>query len=272
LSDILERGSPPFDRRIEYGPEPEHFAELRFPKGPGPFPLLMMIHGGFWQAAYDLNHTGALCADLTSKNIVTCNLEYRRLGNPGGGWPGTFQDISLATDRILEMLSHDPHVDVSRTSVIGHSAGGHLALWLVGRHKVGRSSPLYAGRRSSISNAISLSGVSNLRLGWKQHLGNGVVSRLMGGAPEKFPDRYAAGSPVELLPTGGRQVLLHGTADDIVPISQSESFVSRAKEVGNDTTLVKLDDIGHFELIDPESSVWRTVAETVLNLLEMKAE
>jgi acetyl esterase/lipase len=272
LSDILERPFPKFDKRVTYGPEPQHFAELRFPKGPGPSPLLMMIHGGFWQAVYDLNHTGLLCADLTTRNVVTCNLEYRRLGNQGGGWPGTFQDISVAADRTLEILLRDPRVDTSRTTVMGHSAGGHLALWLVSRHKVVRGSPLYVGRRSPISNAISLSGVPNLQLGWKQHLGNGVVSKLMGGAPEEFPDRYAAGSPVDLLPTGGRQVLLHGTADNIVPISQSESFVRRAKEVGNDTTFVKLDGVGHFELIDPESSAWRTVAETVLNLLEMKTE
>jgi acetyl esterase/lipase len=270
LNDVLERRPPAFDRRVKYGPRAEHFAELRFPEGRGPFPLLLMIHGGFWRAIYDLNHASHLCADLATRNIVTCNLEYRRVGNEGGGWPGTFQDISLAADRIFETLSQDPQVDMARAAVMGHSAGGHLALWVAGRHRVMKGSPVYSGRKSPIKNAISLGGVSDLRMAWKQHLGNGVVSRLMGGSPAQFPDRYDAGSPIELLPNRAKHVLVHGAADNIVPISQSEGFVKKAKELGENPTFVRLDDIGHFELIDPESAVWGIVAQTILNMLEVK--
>jgi len=119
---------PPFDERIPYGTDPRQFAELRYPKGGGPFPLLFVVHGGFWQSVYDLKHIGALCAALTKKGTITCNLEYRRLGDSGGGYPGTFQDIAHATDHILETTPSDPRYDHAHTAILGHSAGGHLAL------------------------------------------------------------------------------------------------------------------------------------------------
>ncbi len=267
MSDILTKPPPPFDERIRYGRDPLHFVELRVPRGRGPFPFLFVVHGGFWQSAYDLEHIGHVCAALTSKGIITCNLEYRRLGNPGGGWPGTFEDISLATDHILETASSDPRVDVARTAVLGHSAGGHLALWLAARHRIPKASPIYGARKRTVGGAVSLAGVCDLRTAWKQRLGNGIVARLMGGTPDQYPDRYDAGSPIELLPAGTRQVLVHGTSDNIVPVSQSEKFVKRAEQLGEHPALIKLSGVGHFELIDPESDSWSTVVGVVLPLL-----
>ena len=267
MSSILDRAPPLFDIRTPYGTDPNQFAELRFPKGKGPFPMLFVVHGGFWQSVYELSHIGHLCAAFTSKGIITCNIEYRRIGNPGGGWPGTFQDISLATRNVLQTMEQDPRFDPLRTAIIGHSAGGHLALWLAGSHRISKGSPLHSDQRQVVINAVSLAGVSDLGLAWRQKLGHGIVTRLMGGTPEEHPDRYSAGSPVELLPIGGRQVLVHGAADDIVPVSQSEGFVQRAEKVGDRPTLVKLDGIGHFELIDPESEAWPSVARTTLSLL-----
>lgn len=270
LSDILEKPPPSFDKRVKYGQDPQQFAELRFPDGPGPFPLLFVIHGGFWRSAYSLSHIGNLCAAFTGKGIVTCNVEYRRLGNPGGGWPGTFQDVSLATDHILEKISSDPRVDATRTAVIGHSAGGHLALWLASRHRLPTASPLHTGQKYRLASAVSLAGVCDLRAAWKQRLGKGVVTQLIGGTPEHYPDRYDAGSPIELLPTGTRQVLIHGSVDDVVPASQSERFVERAEQLGEHPALIKLDGIGHFELIDPESDAWSDVVGAVLRQLGMR--
>ena len=252
-----------------YGPEPQHFAELRFPKGRGPFPLLLMLHGGFWQSAYDLKHTGLLCEDLTGRGIVTCNLEYRRIGDPNGGWPGTFQDVSLASHKILEILNSDPRVDTSRKLVMGHSAGGHLALWLISQHKVSKDSPLHENRKSLILNAISLAGVTDLRTAWKQNLGHGIVTKLMNGSPDQYPDRYDAGSPIELLPNGARQVLIHGTLDNTVPVSQSELMEQRAAQLGDECSLVKLEGTGHFELIDPESDAWSSVVTAVETMLDL---
>ena len=267
MSSILDRTSPSFDVRIRYGNDPSQFAELRFPNGKGPFPLLFVVHGGFWQSRYDLLHIGHLCAAFTSRGIITCNLEYRRIGNPGGGWPGTFLDINLATRNILQTMDPDPRFDLDRTAIIGHSAGGHLALWLVSGHRISKDSPLHSDLRQAITSAVSLAGVSDLRLAWKQKLGHGIVTRLIGGTPEEHPDRYDAGSPIELLPTGARQILVHGTADDTVPFSQSEAYVEKAEKLGDRPTLVRLQGIGHYELIDPESEAWPTVAEAVLSLL-----
>ncbi len=268
LSGILDRAPPPpFDLRISYGSDPSQFAELRFPIGKGPFPLLFVVHGGFWQSVYDLSHIGHLCAAFTSTGVITCSIEYRRIGNPGGGWPGTFQDISLASSNILQDLSNDSRFDQTRTVIIGHSAGGHLALWLVGSHRISKGSPLHSDLRQAIPSAVSLAGVSDLRLAWKQKLGHGIVTRLIGGTPEEHPDRYDAGSPIELLPTGARQILVHGTADDTVPFSQSEAYVEKAEKLGDRPTLVRLQGIGHYEMIDPESEAWPTVAEAVMSLL-----
>src|SRR5207237_6040922 len=124
-------------------------------------------------------------------------------------------------------------------------------------------------QRQATTGAISLAGVSDLRLAWKQKLGHGVVTRLIGGTPEEHPDRHNAGSPIELLPTGARQILVHGTADDTVPFSQSEAYVEKAKKLGDRPTLVKLDGIGHYELIDTESDAWPTLSNAVLSLLDL---
>jgi len=269
LSNILDRTPPPFDERTHYGSDPNQFADLRFPNARGPFPLLFVVHGGFWQSQYDLTHIGHLCAAFTSKGIITCNIEYRRIGNPGGGWPGTFQDISLATHRVVNSTSSDPRFDHARTAILGHSAGGHLALWLAGSHRISDGSPLHIDQKQAVNKAVSLAGVSDLRLAWKQKLGHGVVTRLMNGTPDEYPDQYSAGSPIELLPTGASQTLVHGTDDDTVPVSQSEAYVEKAEKLGDWPTLSKLDGIGHFELIDPESEAWPSVVNAVLSLLDL---
>jgi acetyl esterase/lipase len=270
LTKILDRPPPPFDTRIRYGDDPSQFVELRFPNGKGPFPILFVIHGGFWQSVYDLSHIGHLCAAFTSNGIITCNIEYRRIGNPGGGWPGTFQDISLATRRTLQITSQNRRFDQSQTAIVGHSAGGHLALWLAGSHRISKGSPLYVGPNQVLAGAASLAGVCDLRLAWRQKLGHGIVTRLMGGTPDEHPVRYDECSPIDLLPTGAKQLLVHGAADNIVPVSQSQAFVEMAEKLGDRPTLVKLDGVGHFELIDPESKAWPTVAEAILSLLNSR--
>ncbi|HZY46601.1 MAG TPA: prolyl oligopeptidase family serine peptidase [Candidatus Bathyarchaeia archaeon] len=240
---------------------------MRYPEGKGPFPCLLVIHGGFWRSAYDLSHISHLCQAFANEGVVTCNIEYRRVGNSGGGWPGTFQDINLATSHILNTISSDSRVDVTRTVVLGHSAGGHLALWLASRHRIPNASVLHSNTTHRHINAVSLAGVCDLRTAWREQLGGGAVAKLMGGSPTQHPDRYLAGNPIELLPIGARQVLVHGAIDDIVPFSQSERFVERAEQLGDQPDLVKLDGAGHFEPIDPESNAWSSVVKAILSQL-----
>ena len=224
-----------------------------------------MIHGGFWRSAYNLDHMGQLCSDLTRRGIVTCNLEYRRVGDAGGGWPGTFQDVENGVEHVLKTLASNDRTDTSRCTVLGFSAGGHLALWLACRHRVLEDSALYSGPKARVDSTISLAGVSDLRAAWKEKLGDGVVKELIGGTPETHPGRYDAGSPIELLPSGAKQALIHGTLDDTVPFSQSDNFFRRAEQLGDPVNLVRLEGTGHFELIDPKSRIWPQVVEAVLH-------
>jgi acetyl esterase/lipase len=268
--NILTTTPPSADQRVNYGTSIENFIDFRFPKGTGPFPVLLVIHGGFWLSAYDLTHMGHLCAAFSLKGVITCNLEYRRIGDSGAGWPGTFQDIAMATDYVFDRMSSDPRFDLEKTAALGFSAGGHLALWLSARHKIGRGSPLRSRPKGSIRGVISLAGLADLRAAWKLRVGDGVVERFMGGTPEEVPERYDAGSPIELVPTGVKQVLIHGANDEIVPVSQSEAFVERARKVGDEPRLFKLEDTGHFELVDPQSSAWPTVSRSTLQLLGLE--
>jgi len=264
MSDILTRASPPPGKRVQYGADPIQFAELRFPPGKGPFPLLFVIHGGWWLSANDLHHIGHLCTKFTSYGIITCNLEYRRIGDLGGGWPGTFLDVANAVEYFKKGLASDPRVNIKRAAILGHSAGGHLALWLGAKHRLPRSSILYTGRDRWLIATISLAGITDLRSAWELGLGDNGVEKLIGGSPNQLPERYAEASPMELLPFGLKEFLIHGRNDDRVPISQSERFAKTARAAGDKTTLIALDDIGHFELIDPESRAWDIVAHSTL--------
>ncbi len=268
--NILSRTPPGADQRVHYGAHPENFLDFRFPRGTGPFPVLLVIHGGFWLSAYDLVHMGHVCAAFTSKGAITCNLEYRRIGDSGGGWPGTFQDVATGTDYVFERMSADPRFDPERTAALGFSAGGHLALWLSSRHRADARSPLFSRPKGFLHGVVSLAGVTDLRAAWKLRLGDGAVKRLMGGTPDEVPERYDVGSPIELLPTGVKQVLIHGADDETVPVSQSEAFVERARSVGDEPLLLKLENTGHFGLVDPESRAWPTVSRATLHLLGLE--
>ncbi|GIV95457.1 MAG: hypothetical protein KatS3mg057_0114 [Herpetosiphonaceae bacterium] len=266
-ADIFSHPAPAGAKRIAYGRMALQFGDLRLPAGGGPFPVVIMIHGGFWRSAYDLEHTGHLCAALTDAGVATWNIEYRRVGNPGGGWPGTFFDVALATDFVRELARSYP-LDLSRVVVAGHSAGGHLALWVAGRQRIPATSPLYCVDPLPLHGVVSLAGVSDLLAAWQLNLSSGAVRDLLGGAPERVPERYAEASPAALLPLGVRQALIHGTLDDTVPFSLSKSYSDAAAAQGDPVTLLPLPGAGHFEPIDPSSQEWPLVRECILHLLQ----
>lgn len=263
--DILDREPPTIGQRIMYGVEPQQFGDLRMPDGAGPHPVVIGVHGGFWRARYDLTHFGHVCAALTAVGFATWNIEFRRTGEPGGGWPGTFQDVAMAAD-FLHILAPQYNLDLDRVHVVGHSAGGHLALWLAGRHKIDAESPIYTLDPLPLSGAVALAGVVDLRRTWSLGLSDNATVLLMGGSPTEYPERYAAGSPYDLLPLGIRQFLIHGTADTTVPLEVSERYEQRSVAKGDPATLLTLPDIGHFELIDPDSPAWATVLSIIIAL------
>jgi acetyl esterase/lipase len=269
MTDPSSPGAPVM--RLSYGPLPLHFGELRLPSAPGPHAVAVLIHGGFWRNPYDLSLMHGLAEDLTAHGLATWNIEYRRLGDDGGGWPGTLQDVAQAVDALRQMAG-SYHLDLERLVSVGHSAGGQLALWLAARPRLGQrvAGPERALLASEgalpLQGAVSLAGVIDLEAGWRRHLGRDAVSELLGGGPDDVPERYHLASPAALLPLGVPQILIHGTADDRVPVEISRDYAARACAVGDQLTLVELSGVDHFALIDPHSSAWQTTRELVLSL------
>jgi acetyl esterase/lipase len=264
--DILDLPPPRADARISYGPDPLHFGDLRLPVGRRPHPVAVVIHGGFWRAKYDLQHIGHLCAALANEGVATWSIEYRRMGDPGGGWTGTFADVARAAGHLRE-LAPAYNLDLGRVPALGHSAGGHLALWLAGCGRIPEGDPIHVEDPLPLGGVVPLAGVADLRMAWQLGLSGRVVHDFLGGGPEEVPERYASASPAEMLPLGVRQVLVHGTADDIVPFEIARTYHDAALAAGDDVELVALPGAGHFELIDPRSREWPAVVSAVRSIL-----
>ena len=221
-ADILNDAPPPDpDLRVAYGPDPLQFGDLRLPAGAGPHPVVVVVHGGYWQAIHNLTHAGHLCLDLAAHGIATWNVEYRRLGDPGGGWPGTFDDVRRALAHV-ESLAGEHHLDLGRVLLLGHSAGGQLALLAA------VTSPL--GLRA----VVSLAGVVDLELLDANGVDRGLVRRFLGGAPEELPERWRDASPRERLPWPVRTLLVCGTED--VHWGPNEATSSSSRSGAPDTS------------------------------------
>ncbi len=252
--DILTLPPPPPDRKLTYGSDPNQFLELRIPHQGGPHPVLLNIHGGFWRAKYDLAHAGHFCNALRQAGIATLNLEYRRAGNPGGGWPGTFDDIRAAY-RLIQQAAPKLNLDLKRFVITGHSAGGQLALCL-------------AAHEASVNRVISLAGVVDLKRAFDLHLSNDAVVEFLGGKPSEVPEHYREADPNELAIAQARQWLIHGTDDDTVPVIFSRDYVAAKMKKGEKVELVELSKCGHFDLIDPRSQPFKKhVAPTLIAAL-----
>ena len=261
---------PPADRRIAYGEGSLQFGELRLPKGAGPFPVAIVIHGGCWRAEYDHLHATPLAAALTAHGVATWTIEYRRIGDPGGGWPGTFEDVARATDH-LRAIAPEFHLDLARVVAIGHSAGGHLALWAAARRTLPAGAPGASPEALPLRGVIGLAAIGDLR-----EYANGAswcmksAPLLMGGTPDSLPERYAIVDPSELLPLHVPVRLVHGTLDKIVPIAQSRAFAARAQSKGDDVRLVELEGEAHFDLVAPHGKAFDAIEEAVKELSAKK--
>jgi len=272
-TDIQTRVVPPADVRIAYGRDASQFGDLRVPRGPGRHPLAIVLHGGWWRSEVDLGYLSHLAAALSADGIATWNMEFRRLGSTGGGWPATFLDVAAGADHVLSLAAAHP-IDLSRVIAVGHSAGGHLALWLAARRRIpeGKGSPLHGAPSVPLRGALSIAGIVDLRVAQALGLRDGLVNRfvvedLLGGTPLEVPERYAIASPGELLPLGVPQVLVHGTRDDIIPFEITNSYVRMARERGDDLALIRIEGANHFDPIDPDLSAFGCVRDGVIRLI-----
>jgi len=270
FSQLLERPRQAADHHIAYGADPHQFGELWLPAGPGPFPVAVLIHGGCWRA--DLPGTELMdymAADLRGRGYAVWNLEYRRIGHTGGGYPGTFQDVANGIDH-LRVLARTWPLDLNRVVVSGHSAGGHLALWAAARDRLPAASPLHVADPLPVRGVVALAGIADLAAyratGPDACGGPSTIDSLVGAPGAGGRDLFADTSPPSLLPLGDRQIVISGAADPIVPPRFGQAYAAAAQAAGDPATSVVLKGAGHFELIDPTSAVWPAVAGAFADL------
>ncbi|GAY10355.1 S9 family peptidase [Pseudonocardia sp. N23] len=248
--------------RLAYGTDPAQFGELTLPPdGADVRGTVVVIHGGFWRARYDLALGRPLAATLAAAGFAAWNVEYRRVG-AGGGWPATFEDVAAAVD----LLAGQDRLDPDRVVALGHSAGGHLAAWLAARPGLPAGAP-GAGPAVRLRGAVSQAGVLDLVDAARNGVGRGAVEDLLGAGPQDDPDRYALASPAERLPVGVPVVCVHGDADVNVPLRQSERYVAAAQAAGDPAELVVLPGVEHFAVIDPGTEAWRACESAIVRLI-----
>lgn len=259
------------DLRVAYGNNSSQIGELRVPAGPGPHPVAVLIHGGCFKAAYATLRDLAPMGDALKKmGIATWNIEYRRLGQPGGGWPETYLDVGRAVDypRVLA----GPHaLDLACVIIVGHSAGGHLAMWAAGRGRVPSGSDVHVADPLPVRGVLNLAGPVDLTAnisGYEGLCRDTVITDLLGGTPATAPERYAQASPLTLLPLGIPQVLLLGEYEDFLPRPLAEAYARAAAQAGDPVRLIVIARIGHFEIASPYAMTWPQVASAIGSLLD----
>ena len=267
--DLLERPRPAPSATIAYGSDPLQVADLWLPEGVGPHPVALMVHGGCWQTEIaDRSIMNWIADDLRRRGIAVWNVDYRGVDRPGGGYPGTFQDVAAAADS-LRTHTAQYRLDAGRVVAIGHSAGGHLALWLAGRPRLPAGSPLRTANPLPIAAVISLGGLPDLEEAARSEngCGNDVIVQLTGGVRAGRVDPFTDTSVPRLAPLGLPQVLINGRQDRIIPVAYAEGYARPMRAAGDDVRVRMLDATGHVELIAPNTAAWAAAVEELRRAL-----
>lgn len=245
---------------IAYGPGELQVADLRLPEGRGPFPVAVVIHGGCWMASIDNRSGIAGFADaLTKRGFATWNVEYRRVGDAGGGWPGTFQDVAAAQDKLAEVAATHP-LDLSRVVIVGHSAGAHLALWAASRARLPAA---WNNTRVQPIAVVAIDGPGALApfVGIDADVcGRPVIVPLMGGTPQEKPDEYRIASPMEQLPLGMRQLLVAGALQDLM-----QPYIAAARASGDRVDVLTPPKANHFDIVTPNTANGAAVVDFIVS-------
>lgn len=248
--------------RLAYGPIALEFGDLFLPAGAGPHPVVVLVHGGCWLSRYDKSRVANVEQALPALGFAVWSLEYRRVGDEGGGWPGTFQDVAQGTD-FLRTLARTYPLDLKRVVLAGHSAGGALALWLAARSKIEPSSEIHSSDPLPVLGVLALAPAPDYESLEAAGACGGVLDRLLGGAPAQHPDRYQAASPMKLAPIGVRQIVVVGGRDgDWAP--GGRAYVARARAAGDTgVELVEAPESTHDDVVDPQSTSWPIVVRAL---------
>jgi acetyl esterase/lipase len=267
FTDLLARPRVAATARVPYGNAPSQFADLWLPSGSGSHPVVVLVHGGCWRADLPGLELMAYAAeDLRQHGLAVWNVEYRRLGEPGAGYPGSFEDIANAVDW-LRKLANAKRLDLGKVLAVGHSAGGHLALWAAARRRLPKLSPLYRDNPLPIRAVVSLAGIGDLSdyraEGPPACGGPRVIDRLDGTASRGPWDVFKDTSPAEMLPIGVPQAIISGALDPIVPATFGRAYAAEAIAAGDPVQEITIGDAGHFDLIDPQSSYFEQIRSII---------
>lgn len=266
ISDLNKLPSRAADRKIAYGPAPQQFGELRLPKGKGPHPVIVVIHGGCWGDFADATYMSNLSTRLTDAGVATWNIEYRLVHQPGGGWPGTIQDAGAAIDH-LRKIAKANHLNLKRVVTTGHSAGGHLALWAAGRKNIPKTSPLYVRNPLPISATVPIAGIVDLQAFYEYGLNvcGDRERQTLGGTVKEVPGHYRASSPMSMLPIRIPQTLLFGEEDRAVPGRLFGAYITAAKP-----EVINVPGTAHFEFLMPGTQAEKILFEKLLRAAKLR--
>jgi acetyl esterase/lipase len=242
---------------FRYGPAASQVGDLYLPKATKRPPVICLLHGGFWRLPYARDQMVPMAEDLARRGYAAWNLEYRRLGEKGGGWPNTLMDASAGIELLAKLDDHGAELDLERVVTVGHSAGGHLALWLAGPRRFRTDA---APHKVKVMAAVGQAPAADLKRVYELNCSNGVAKELTGGTPEEFPERYALGSPMALLPLHVPQLVVHGTADDCVPFEIGRDYATAARAAGDPAEFLEVPGMGHFEHLDPKGPAWQATS------------
>jgi acetyl esterase/lipase len=269
LKDYMALSGPAPNAHLAYGSAPSQYVELFLPPGGGPFPVVLLVHGGCWLKEFEgITQMRNLAGALMAQGIATWNVEYRRVDEDGGGYPGTYQDVTAALDLLVAQASVH-HLDIRRLVAMGHSAGGHLVQWLAGRTVLPPSSPLYRAHPFPLQHVIALGSLPDLRAGASSLKSTwGVEPAQLTGLPSaERPDVYSDTSPAELMPNGSTTVLINGTLDTISSPQAAADYAARARQAGDQVSTLLLPQASHYDEVAARSPAWAMILPVIRTAL-----
>lgn len=263
FQELLTRPRPAADAHIAYGADALQYGDLYLPKGAGEHAVIVLIHGGCWLGALPGPELmDSMVEPLRAQGFAVWNIEYRRIGQPGGGYPGTFVDTAAAVDE-LRAIAPRYRLDLSHVVLVGHSAGGHLAAWAAARPSIAKTSALYAKAPLAIRGVVSLSGILDLESYRATGPGACGGPATIDGLVGRHTDPYADTSPARLLPAGVPETILSGGSDRIVPPAFGHDYAKKARAAGDAIEDIEIPGAGHFDMIDPLSPAWPAIAAAI---------
>ncbi|MCY4145722.1 MAG: alpha/beta hydrolase [Chloroflexi bacterium] len=251
------------DLHYEYGDDPQQFAELYLPASPSPHPVIALVHGGCYFETYDLKPVSSIARALADAGFAVWNIEYRRAVN-GGEYPNMFLDVGAAVDA-LPMIADEHDLDLSGLIAIGHSAGGHLALWLAGRGQLDETSALYRAEPLDVAGVVALAPLADIAAALEQGMCGPALPFVMGGGQPTFAEHIRDGSPRALLPLDARQVIIVGDQDGMI-LPNVHRYLEAAEEAGDEPALILLEGAGHYEIVAVDAPEWQSVLESIFAL------